>query len=116
MEGCQSGLNNKEVLSAIADPPLAEKLLCFMACVYLLKSLANGKSYTGSTHKDDPIKRLQSHNNGKVKSTKSGRPWELIYNEKFDNYTEARKKELFFKTGKGRELLKNIWRDVRVDE
>lgn len=79
-----------------------------MACIYLLESLINGKSYTGSTHEDNPEKRLQSHNSGKVRSTKFGRPWRLIYSEKFDNYTEARKRELFFKSGKGRELVKNI--------
>lgn len=70
--------------------------------------MVNGKSYTGSTHENDPNKRFQNHNSGKVKSTKSGRPWKLVYTEKFDNYTEARKRELFLKTGKGRELLKNV--------
>ena len=87
-----------------------------MACVYLLKSLVTGKKYTGSTHEDNPEKRVAYHNAGKVKSTKSGRPWELIYSEKFDNYTGARKRELFLKTGKGRGFVKNIWRDVRAVE
>ena len=54
----------------------------------------------------DINRRLKEHGNGDVKSTKNRRPFELIYQESFEKKSEASKRELFFKTGKGREFLK----------
>lgn len=99
--GCQPG----------AGPPLAERLTCFeniMACIYVLKSNTTGKRYTGSSHEDNPSHRLGEHNRGKTKSTKSGIPWELLYTERYETYTEARKREIFLKSGQGRKLLDNM--------
>ena len=77
-----------------------------MPCIYVLKSLTTAKQYTGSSREDSPEKRLKQHNVGKTKSTKNGVPWILIYEEKYPTYTEARKREIFLKTGVGRKLLK----------
>ena len=44
--------------------------------------------------------RTAEHNSGKVKSTKSHRPWKLIYCEAYSNKTLAKKTELFYKTTK----------------
>jgi len=74
-----------------------------MFYVYILKG-KNNKLYKGST--SDLRKRFSSHNSGKVRSTKSARPWKLIYYEAFTNNKSARKEELFLKTGKGRERIK----------
>ena len=74
-----------------------------MHYVYILKGI-NNKLYKGST--GDLKKRISDHNSGKVGSTKSGKPWELIYYEAFINKKLARKEELFLKTGKGRERIK----------
>ena len=86
-----------------------------MACVYVLRSESLKKNYVGSSHEDKAEIRLKIHNNGKVRSTKAGRPWEVIYFEKVSNYTQARQLENYLKTGQGREWLKNR-RDGRVVE
>lgn len=53
-------------------------------------------------------RRLYEHNLGKHKSTKPYRPWTLAYQEDFNTREEARKRELFFKSGEGREFLKRL--------
>jgi hypothetical protein len=35
-------------------------------------------------------------------------PWQVIYTEKFDNLGEARKREIFLKSGQGRKFLDEI--------
>jgi predicted GIY-YIG superfamily endonuclease len=57
-----------------AGSPSAEKLLNYMPCVYVLFSEVTNKHYIGSSHSDSAEVRLKSHNSGKTKSTKSGRP------------------------------------------
>jgi len=63
--------------------------------------------YVGST--DDIKLRLSNHNAGKVISTKAGRPWNLIYYEAFLSKKDARREELFLKSGKGRERIKYLF-------
>ncbi|OGM22641.1 endonuclease [Candidatus Woesebacteria bacterium RIFCSPHIGHO2_01_FULL_39_17] len=75
-----------------------------MYFVYVLKSLTNGRFYTGSTSNLE--RRLNEHNLGKSKYTRLTKPFNLIYKEEYKTRVEAYKRELFFKTGKGRELLK----------
>lgn len=79
-----------------------------MYTVYILKSLRNPtKSYVGRTIK--PVKvRLSEHNSGLSKSTKSDKPWELIYFENFYCELCADKRELFLKSGFGYRLRKLI--------
>lgn len=62
--------------------------------------------YKGSCR--DLIKRMKDHKAGRVSKTKNRRPLDLVYFEYCDNYTEARKRENFFKTGRGREFIKNM--------
>lgn len=50
--------------------------------------------------------RLKDHRAGRVSRTKNRRPLTLVYKEYFDAYTEARRKELFLKSGQGRAWLK----------
>ncbi len=87
-----------------------------MFYVYILKSSVTKKLYKGSTQ--DLRKRFEEHNSGKVKSTKNGKPWSLIYYEAFISKTDARREELFLKTGKGRERIKYLFsgRDAGVDD
>ena len=75
-----------------------------MYYVYILLSSKNGKLYKGLTK--DLRRRVAEHNSGQEKSTKNGVPWTLIYYEAFANKTDARREELFLKSGKGRERLK----------
>jgi len=77
-----------------------------MACTYIIYSKITDKFYTGSTREDSPVKRIDAHNKGTTRSTKHGRPWILAYEEKYGTYTEARRRELFLKTGVGRSWIK----------
>ena len=73
---------------------------------YILKSLISGQYYIGSTH--DYNKRLESHNNGDVKSTKHGKPWKLIYREGFETIKEAKFRELQIKKWKSRKAIERL--------
>ena len=75
-----------------------------MHWIYILKSAKDGHIYIGST--SDLKERLKNHNQGRVRSTKSRRPFELVYNEQFCSVTEARKRENFLKSGQGRKWLR----------
>ena len=57
-------------------------------CVYALKSLKDNKCYFGQT--EDVIKRLNEHNQGKVKSTKHRRPFMLVGYKTYKTRNEAR--------------------------
>jgi len=72
---------------------------------YILKSVEDDKHYYG--HSKDVNKRLQAHNRGKVRSTKSHKPWKVIYTETFLTKSEAYKREMFFKSIDGYKYLKN---------
>ena len=76
-----------------------------MYYVYILKSLKDNNKYIGSTN--NLQRRIKEHNDGKVLSTKNRRPLILIYKEKYDNETEARRKEMFYKTYNGFKELKD---------
>ena len=73
--------------------------------VYVLLSLKNNKWYIGSTK--DLRKRILNHNAGKNFSTKSGKPWKIIYAEFGLNLEDARAREKYLKSGMGRRYLKN---------
>jgi putative endonuclease len=75
-----------------------------MPFAYILKSLKDQKYYYGSTK--DLEQRLQSHNKGKVRSTKGRCPLILHYSEEFNNIQEARKREIYFKSIDGYFRLK----------
>ncbi|MEM6822298.1 MAG: GIY-YIG nuclease family protein [Verrucomicrobiota bacterium] len=75
-----------------------------MFYTYVLQSRKNGKSYVGSCA--DLEERLSRHDSGRVKSTKSGIPWEVVHFERFESRSEAMAREKFYKTGKGRQEIK----------
>lgn len=79
-----------------------------MPCIYILKSAVSKRIYTGSSREDEPSERVVAHNAGKTRSIRFGRPWKLVYTEKYDAYVKARKRELFLKSGRGREIVKQI--------
>ncbi len=55
------------------------------------------------------IERFKSHNHlGKKGYTLKYRPWEVIHVEFFTTKAEALQREQFFKTGIGREHIKEI--------
>jgi putative endonuclease len=57
-------------------------------------------------HTSDLDKRLLEHNNGKSISTRSRRPWVVVYKEEYETRLEAMKRESYFKSVKGRLELK----------
>ena len=78
-----------------------------MYFIYILRSVDYGTRYIGSTESVE--KRLKEHNAGKVRYTKGRKPWKLIYQEAFMSRGEARKREIFLKTGQGRQYLDNVF-------
>ena len=78
-----------------------------MHYVYVLKSQRNGKRYVGSTSKD-PLERLKEHKASSNQWAKHNGPFTLIHTEAFTDKTEARKREIFLKSGVGRKVLDTI--------
>ena len=76
-----------------------------MYFVYVLKSKKDNKCYYGLT--TNLKERLGEHNNGSVPSTRHRKPLELVYFEKANTLSEARKREKYFKSGFGRKYIKN---------
>ncbi len=77
-----------------------------MWCCYVLESLKNKRFYVGLT--SDLERRLEEHNTGIGGSyTKKNGPFRLIFYEAYVEKRDAEKAERFFKTGYGREVLKD---------
>ncbi len=74
--------------------------------VYILESLKNGRYYTG--HTNNLERRLLEHNKGLTKSLRFLRPLKLVYKEEYSSRLDAARREKFLKSGKGRELRKNL--------
>jgi len=68
-----------------------------MHYIYLLKSRKDEELYTGYTNNLD--RRVQEHNKGQVASTKSRRPFELVYSEGYKSEEDARVRERNLKLG-----------------
>jgi putative endonuclease len=75
--------------------------------VYVLKSQANWRFYVGMTTNLE--KRLKEHNSGYTKSTKGFVPWIVFFFEEFETREEARKREIYLKSGVGKEKIKELW-------
>ena len=80
--------------------------LYFMFTVYVLKSLIKNFHYVGFT--DNLERRFTQHNLGYERSTKAYKPFKLIYTEVVATREEAREREKFLKSGKGREFIKSL--------
>jgi putative endonuclease len=77
-------------------------------CVYILFSRKDLLLYIGFT--TDIEKRLKSHGAGKTKSTAPRRPLELIFCEFYLFESDARKREMYFKTTAGKKAIKLMLR------
>jgi len=75
-----------------------------MFYVYILHSELDNKLYTGYT--GDLERRISEHSSGKVASTKDRRPLKLIYYEAYLSEEDAKGRELFLKSGSGKNYLK----------
>lgn len=74
---------------------------------YILKSEKTGRYYIGSS--SDPTTRLlERHNKGLVRSTKSGMPWRIVYQEGFQTRQDAYRREMQMKRYKSGEALQKL--------
>ncbi len=73
-------------------------------CVYVILSLKDKKLYTGLT--TNLKQRLTDHFQGKSFSTKSRRPFRLVYCEYFLSKHDAYRREKYLKTTVGKKMLK----------
>ena len=71
---------------------------------YILRSIKDGYLYTGWT--DNLKTRIDRHNKGLVKATRTRRPLVLVYYEACLNKSKAIVREKQLKTGFGRAYLK----------
>jgi putative endonuclease len=74
--------------------------------VYVLRSLRDQGFYIGSTH--DLKARFHLHNGGAVRSTKPRRPFDLIFYEAYRSEYDAKRREVYLKSTKGRTTLKTM--------
>ncbi len=78
--------------------------------VYILQSLKDHKTYVGFT--DNFTRRFMEHNSGKSKSTKHRLPFKLLFKERFKTKSEAKKRELWWKSGAGRIKLRDYFEHI----
>lgn len=74
--------------------------------VYILRSIDYDFIYIGYT--DNLKRRLKEHNSGLVISTKHYYPLELIHYEAYKNKKDAKRREEYLKTNKGKTTLKTM--------
>lgn len=100
-------IHNHEVAGSIPAPAtkLPERAF-FMYYIYIIYSQLKDKYYTGFT--ENISTRLEKHNAGATPSTKTGRPWTLAYKEKFENKTDAIKRENQIKKMKSRIFIETL--------
>ncbi len=72
--------------------------------VYILSSIPKEFIYVGFT--SDLKRRVQEHNSGSEFSTKPFIPFELIHYEAYRNEKDAKRREEYFKTTKGKTTLR----------
>jgi len=73
--------------------------------VYILKSIKDGKMYTGFT-KNLKL-RFEQHSKGLVESTKKRKPFKIIYYEACLNQKDALHREKYLKRAYGKKFIKS---------
>ena len=77
----------------------------FMYYVYILIN-KDKRLYIGYT--EDLRRRFKEHNNGLSFATKPYRPWKLIFYEAYISKKDAKRREIYLKTTKGRTTIKTM--------
>jgi putative endonuclease len=90
---CGEQMNLDEAIESVNPMPAA----------YVLRGAVGAYLYKGSCR--NLVERMRDHRAGRVARTKNRRPLSLVYYEVFDTYGDARRRELSFKTGRGREVI-----------
>jgi len=73
---------------------------------YVLRGASQDYLYKGACR--DLSKRMKDHRAGRVSRTKNRRPLTLVYFEYCADFSQARKRENYLKSGIGREFLSQI--------
>ncbi|MBI2607364.1 MAG: GIY-YIG nuclease family protein [Candidatus Doudnabacteria bacterium] len=73
--------------------------------VYVLRN-ESGRLYIGYT--ENVEQRITDHNTGKVFSTKPYIPYKLIFYEAYISMKDAKRREQYLKTAKGRTTIKTM--------
>ena len=82
-----------------------------MASLYILFSRKLNKYYVGAC--SDLERRMYEHNIGHSKFTSKGVPWELVYQETFDDLVSAKRREAKIKKMKSRKYLEALISSVQ---
>ncbi|OGD90364.1 hypothetical protein A3D07_00740 [Candidatus Curtissbacteria bacterium RIFCSPHIGHO2_02_FULL_42_15] len=77
--------------------------------VYVLHNPQKNFIYIG--YSENLKKRFQEHNAGEVKSTKAYRPLKLIFYEAYLIKSDAKRREMYLKSNKGRTTLMTMLKD-----
>jgi len=80
--------------------------------VYILHNKAKNFIYIG--YSENIKQRIEEHNAGYSKSTKSYLPLELIHYEAYKNMKDAKRREMYLKTNKGRTTLMTMLQDYFI--
>jgi putative endonuclease len=80
--------------------------------VYILRSTVDGSYYVGSTQ--DLNERLDRHNQGRSKYTKSKWPWQLVYHEEYPDRSSAARREYEIKGKKRKVFIDQLVRTSRM--
>lgn len=81
-----------------------------MYYTYALQSMKDGRWYSGMT--GDLRARITTHRQGKVASTRHRRPLQLVYYEASLSQADAKRRERYLKTGRGKRYLRQrlaVW-------
>jgi len=92
---------------------LKEKRYMKFYFVYILVSVKDKKFYIGFTNNLE--RRFYEHNAGLNISTANRRPLKLIFFEAFLNKNDAKRRERYFKTSKGKTTLKQMIREYLAE-
>lgn len=106
MRGSQYAARTRMLCSVVLES-VRKKYNTSMYYVYILKSLKDGRTYTGYT--SDIENRLRQHNAGQNISTKNRRPFILLHTEVYETIAQAKKRELWWKSTAGRNELKKMF-------
>jgi len=82
-----------------------------MYYVYAISSKEHNYIYVGLTK--DVESRVGRHNDGRERTTRFYKPFELIYSETCKTRPDARIREKYWKSGIGKEKLKKIRNDLK---
>ena len=77
--------------------------------VYILKSLHKDFIYIGFT--ENLKRRFKEHNNKEELSTKHYSPFNLIHYEAYKNKKDAKRREEYLKTNRGKTTLKTMLKE-----